>query len=96
MNDSDFLKLLTAVVKIAKPYYDEAPDITDMELKFSETEIDSLDMLMVSVYMTEIFGVDEEKVKGLKVNTPQEFKIFLDQHKTKDVTDVDAAIAGLK
>jgi acyl carrier protein len=96
MDNQDFLKLLNAVVKVAKPFHDEAPNITDMELKFSETTIDSLDRLMVTVYMTEIFGVDEEKTKELKVNTPQELKDFLEANKTKEVTDVDSIIAGLK
>lgn len=96
MDNQDFLKLLNAVIKIAKPFHDEAPDIETMELKFNETAIDSLDMLMVSVYMTEVFGIDEEKTKELKVNTPQELKDFLEQHKTKDITNVDEVIAGLK
>jgi acyl carrier protein len=96
MDNQDFLKLLNAVVKIAKPFHDEAPSIDTMDLNFADTAIDSLDMLMVSVYMTEIFGVDEELVKELKATTPQELKDFFEKHKTKDVTDVDAVIAGLK
>ena len=96
MNDQDFLKLLNAVVRIAKPFHNEAPDITDMELKFSATTIDSLDTLMICVYMFELFGVDEEKIKVLKATTPNELKIFLEEHKTKDIADVDQVIAGLK
>jgi acyl carrier protein len=96
MDNTDFLKLLNAVVRLAKPFHNEAPDITDMELKFSETTIDSLDMLMISVYLTEMFGVPEETAKTLRAATPQELKDFLLQHKTKDITDIDAAIAELK
>lgn len=96
MDNADFLKLLNAVVRIAKPFHNEAPDITDMELQFSETSIDSLDMLMISVYMSELFGVPEETAKTMRVATPQELKDFLLQHKTKDITNVDVAIAELK
>jgi acyl carrier protein len=95
MDNLDFLKLLNVVIKKAKPYHDEAPDVQDMELKFSDTAIDSLDRLMILVYMTEIYGVDEEKTKQLQVNTPQELKDFLEANKTKELADVDSIIAGL-
>lgn len=96
MSDQDFLKLLSAVVRIAKPFHNEAPDITDIDLKFNTTNIDSLDTLMITVYMFELFGVDEENIKILKATTPKELKVFLEEHKTKDIADVDQAIAGLK
>ena len=96
MDTTNFLKLLNAVIKKAKPYYDEAPDVVDMDLRFADTEIDSLDMLMISVYMIEIFGIDEEKAKELRPATPNELKTFLELYKTKDVNDVDIVIAELK
>jgi hypothetical protein len=96
MTDQDFLKLLTAVVKVVKPFHAEAIEVTDMDIKLSETNIDSLDNLMIGIYMTDVFGIDEETAKALKPETPREMLAFLLQHATVQVTDVDGVIRGLK
>jgi hypothetical protein len=96
MTDQDFLKLLTAVVKVVKPFHAEAIEVTDMDIKLSETNIDSLDNLMIGIYMTDVFGIDEETAKALKPETPREMLAFLLQHATVQVTDVDEVIRGLK
>ena len=49
MTDQDFLKLLNAVVKLAKPFHKEAPDLDRLDINFKETTIDSLDMLMIGL-----------------------------------------------
>lgn len=96
MTDSDFLKLLAAATKVAKPFHDGSADITDMDTPFVSVDIDSLDMLMISIYMTDIFGVPEEDAKTMGVNTPREMQEFLLKFATLEVTDVDKAIAELK
>ena len=96
MKEQDFLKLLTAVVKVVKPFHAEAIEITDMDIKLSETNIDSLDNLMIGIYMTDIYGINEEAAKAMKPETPREMLEFLLQHATVQVTDVDEVIRGLK
>jgi hypothetical protein len=96
MTDQDFLKLLTAVVKVVKPFHAEAIEVTDMDIRLSETNIDSLDNLMIGIYMTDVFGIDEEIAKTMKPATPREMLEFLMQHATVQVTDVDEVIRGLK
>jgi hypothetical protein len=53
-------------------------------------------MLMISIYLTDAFGIDEETTKTMSVTTPREMREFLLKHATKEITDVDAAIAELK
>jgi hypothetical protein len=96
MTDQEFLKLLTAVVKVVKPFHAEAIEVTDLDIKLSETNIDSLDNLMIGIYMTDIYGIDEEVAKGMKPQTPRELREFLLKHATVEVTDVEAVIRGLK
>lgn len=96
MNDSDFLKLLAAATKVAKPFNPESATVTDMDMAFVDVGVDSLDMLMISIYMTDIFGVPEEIAKTMMVHTPREMREFLLEHKTIEVTNVDQAIADLK
>lgn len=96
MTDQDFLRLLNAAVKMAKPLHQDTIEVTDMDASFTSENIDSLDMLMIGVYLTDVFGVDEETSKTMNVKTPRELREFLLLHGTKEVTDVDAAIAEIK
>jgi len=96
MNDSDFLKLLAAATVVAKPFDPESATVTDMDMAFVSVNVDSLDMLMISIYMTDIFGVPEEIAKTMQVNNAREMREFLLEHGTIEVTDVDQVIADLK
>lgn len=96
MNDSDFLKLLAAATVVAKPFDPESATVTDLDMAFVSVNVDSLDMLMISIYMTDIFGVPEEIAKTMQVNNAREMREFLLEHGTIEVTDVDKVIADLK
>lgn len=97
ITNSEFLKLLSATIRVAKPFHSETiKDIEDIDIKFVDTVLDSLDMLMIGIYLSETFGVPEEIAKEMKPTTPREMYEFLQKHKTKEVTDVDKAIAELK
>jgi len=96
MTDQDFLRLLNAAVKLAKPIHQDTVEVKDMDASFTSEDIDSLDMLMIGVYMTDVFGVDEETAKTINAKTARELKEFLLTHGTKEVTDIDAALAEIK
>jgi acyl carrier protein len=96
MSDQDFLKLLNVVVKLAKPFHDEAPPIDNIKDSLSDHGIDSLDMLMIGLYICDVFGISEEDGKQMKARTVEELRDFLYARATKKDIDVDAAIEGLK
>jgi hypothetical protein len=96
MSDQDFLRLLTAAVRVAKPFHGDTITIADLDVPFSDYNVDSLDMLMVGIYMSETFGIPEEIAKEMKSINPREMRDFLLKHATIRVTDIDAAIEGMK
>lgn len=96
MSDTDFLKLLNVVVKLAKPFHDQAPPIDNVKDSLSDHGIDSLDMLMIGMYACDVFGISEEDAKQMRVRTVEELRDFLYAHATKKDIDVDAAIESLK
>lgn len=77
MTEQDFLKLLHEVAKKAKPFHNELKQIEDMDMLLADSGLDSLDMLMCTVYLCEIFDVEDEKSKEMQAKTPREALTFL-------------------
>ena len=77
MTEQDFLKLLHEVAKKAKPFHNELKQIEDMDRLLADSGLDSLDMLMCTVYLCEIFDVEDEKSKEMQAKTPREALTFL-------------------
>lgn len=92
----DFLELLHEVGKLAKPMYkDTLQKIPSLDTPFKETEYDSLDMLVVFMYVCDVYGIDEEVGKELVARTPAELLSFVSKHKTKDPQTLEQAMEGL-
>ena len=79
----DFLQLLNAVARVAKPDYQEFIPLQDMATPIAQSNLDSLDLLITSIYMCELYGIDQEASKGMSPATPQELLNLLNEHKTK-------------
>lgn len=92
----DFLMLVHEVGKLAKPMHQDTLEVPDWETPFNELGFDSLDMLMVGLYMCDIYGIPEEIGKTMQVKTCTELKAFVDQHKTKEPESVETAIEAVK
>ena len=92
----DFLELLHEVGKLAKPLHSEALAPPTWEGTFDEMNVDSLDLLIIGLYMCDIYGIPEEAGKGMQVKTPTDLKVFIDQHKTKEPESLEAALASIK
>lgn len=96
MNNEQFLELLNQVAKKAKPFNDELIPISDMSSTLTESGLDSLDQLMCSVYLCEIFDVEDEKSKEMTVKTPQECLDFLVAHGRRQPASLEEAKEWLK
>jgi acyl carrier protein len=92
----NFLELLNAVAKIARPIHFETVSITDMETPFQEIGIDSLDGLVMMMYLTELYGIEEEVCKEWSPKTPQEMHDLLMAHKTREPASVEEAMEQCK
>jgi acyl carrier protein len=96
MTEQDFMTLLNAVAKIAKPFNAEYKDVTSMSDKLADSGLDSLDMLLTSVYLCDVFDIDEETGKTLSATTVQELFDWLMQHKRRMPESLDAALEAIK
>ncbi len=92
----NFLELLNKVGRVAKPAHLDLAPITEMDIKFTETDIDSLDGLMVVMYFSIIYDIEDDLVKDFHPQTPQELFDFIEVHKKRDPESIEAAMEMIK
>jgi acyl carrier protein len=67
-----------------------------MSDSFEDIGIDSLDGLVMMMYLTDVYGVSEEVSKGWVPTTLQEIYDLLMAYKTKEPTSIDDVIEYIK
>ena len=92
----DKLALFNAVARVAKPIHLTFKDFDSLEKKFKDSEIDSLDTLLICVYFCELYGISEENGKKMLPSSPQEIFGFLETHKTKEPSSIEEALEQIK
>ena len=92
----DKLELFHAVARVAKPVHLTYTPIASLETPFKEANIDSLDTILICVYFSELYGIEEEVAKTMLPATPQEIFDFLEIHKTKEPASVEDAVREIK
>ena len=92
----DFIELFNGVARVARPAHFEFVPITSMETKFVDSAFDSLDMLMIAMYMAEIYEIDDEIAKELHPETMQEMLDLINLHKRRDPESIAWAMELIK
>ena len=92
----DYLKLFNEIIKIATPLNSNKAEATSLEQLLADTGLDSLDLLMVGIYLSEIFGVSEEIAKQVQAKTVGEMINYMHFNRTKEPTSVEEAIKGIQ
>jgi acyl carrier protein len=87
----DFLELFNAVAEKARPIHTQYTPVPDMTSTIMDYGMDSLDMLMTTVYLCELHGIPEEVGKDLVATTVREFETFIKKHKTTEPESIQAA-----
>jgi acyl carrier protein len=92
----NFIELFNAIAKIVKPSYAGEIIATKMDDKFSDIGIDSLDTLMMLMYLCEIYDVPEAVAKEWTPQSVQEVYDLLMAHKNREPESVHAAVESVK
>jgi acyl carrier protein len=92
----NFIDLFNAVAKFVRPAHHDYEPFTNENQLFTDSSLDSLDMLMLGIYMCEIYGISEEIGKTMQPTNIAEMKAFISEHKTKDPESIDAALELIK
>ena len=92
----DFLELLNKVARVARPAHHEFIAIESHDERFEETCFDSLDMLMIGMFMGMIYDIPDEISKEFQPETVQELYDFIQLHKTRDPESIEWALEQIK
>jgi acyl carrier protein len=93
----DKLELFNGLITVVTPVNSNDAKAHSLDDKLSDTGLDSLDLLMMGIYLGDIYGVDEETLKALKPTTVGDMIAFMEQHKTKELPDsVKKALESVK
>jgi acyl carrier protein len=92
----DYLKLFNEIIKIATPLNSNKAEAKSLDQPLADTGLDSLDLLMVGIYLSEIFGVSEDIAKQMKPETVGDMIAYMQEHKTKEPVSVEEAIKSIQ
>lgn len=92
----DFLELTNKIARIAKPAHAEFAPLESIHDSFAEANLDSMDVLVMCMYMAEIYGVSEEASKEMHPKTANDLLLFLMDRGTKQPSSVEEALELIK
>lgn len=92
----NFIDLFNAVVKVAKPAQSEYIEAASLDDSFESLEIDSLDGLVIVMYMCEIYGVCDTDSREWHPLALGELHDLLKAAQTREPASVSDAIGMIK
>jgi len=92
----DKLELFNGLINIASPVNSVGAKARSLDDNLKDTGLDSLDLLMLTVYLSDIYGVEEKILKEIKPITVNDMFLFMEKHKTLDPSNVKEALESVK
>jgi acyl carrier protein len=93
----NFIDLFNVVAKVARPIHFEETKATSMEDTFEDLGIDSLDGLVMLMYMQEIYGIaEDDETKEWAPKTVQELYDLLMSRKTQEPESLEQVLKAIK
>ena len=80
-------------MKLAKPVGKASISASSLEDRFENIEVDSLDLLIIGMYLCDAFDIPEAVGKDMRPETLLEMREFLVGKTPMQSIDVDAALA---
>lgn len=78
------LQLFNKLARHIRPAFSEYKDVTGLDAELKDTGLDSLDFVMMGIYLSAIYGVPDEIAKDFAPITVGEFFDLMEKHKTQE------------
>lgn len=92
----DYIRLFNELVKVIKPATADSCLANSLTDDMQELGLDSLDFILLFLYLSDIYGIDDETTRSMPTGTIQELFQFIQQRKTTEPTSVEAAVDTIK
>lgn len=92
----DFIELFNRIIDLAKPVSSEDSHASSLEDELKNLGIDSLDTIMLSIYFGDVYGIEEETMKQMQVQTLRDLKAFLEEHATRKPETLEEALENVQ
>lgn len=92
----DYLELFNRLIDVARPVNAVKARATSLEQNLKDTGLDSLDLLMIGIFLSDIYGVDEETAKQGKFQTVGGMMHYFALYGTKKPQTVDEAMKDVQ
>mgnify|MGYP003344096630 CR=1 FL=1 len=80
----DKLELFNKLARHIRPAFYDYKDATSLDTELRDTMLDSLDFVMIGIYLSTIYGVPEEISKDFAPITIGQFFELNEAHKTQE------------
>ena len=80
----DKVQLFNKLARHIRPAFSEYKDVTSLDAELKDTGLDSLDFVMMGIYLSTIYGVPDEIAKNFAPITVGQFFELMEQHKTQE------------
>ena len=80
----DKLELFNKLARFIRPAFSEYKDVESLDAQLKDTGLDSLDFVMMGIYLSTIYGVPEHISKDFAPTTVGEFFDLNEKHKTQE------------
>lgn len=92
----DYLELFNRLIALARPVNASKAEAKSLEQNLKDTGLDSLDLLMIGIYLSDVFGVDEETAKQGQFTTVGGMCHYFALYGTKKPQTVEEALKDVQ
>lgn len=92
----NFLELFNAVAGASWPTFASGPGATSMDDRLTDIGVDSLDGMIVLLYLGELYGIDQATMRKWRPTTVGEVYRLLMAHKTREPASVASALEQIR
>lgn len=91
----DYVKLFNDVAVKANPNLLHKQLVEDINQPIKDTDIDSLDVVITSVFLCELYGIEESIGKNMPLDKVSSVFEFIELNKTKEPQSIEQALEQL-
>ena len=84
MEETQKIELFNKLARHIRPAFYEYKDIETLDVQLKDTGLDSLDFVMMGLYLAVIYAVPDHIAKDFNPQTAKEFFDLCEQHKRQD------------